>query len=59
MIVAIIQRILGLLLLAVVALYFTASLTGRKALTIKGWHLAVPSWRLASAAGHGERSEGR
>jgi phosphatidylglycerol lysyltransferase len=42
-------RPLGLLLLALVALYFAATLAGRKVLTLKGWRLALPSWRLAGA----------
>jgi phosphatidylglycerol lysyltransferase len=42
-------RPLGLLLLAVVSLYFTASLVGRKTLVLKGWRLRLPSLRLAGA----------
>lgn len=42
-------RPLGLLLLALVALYFTATLAGRREMTLKGWRLALPSWRLAGA----------
>jgi phosphatidylglycerol lysyltransferase len=42
-------RPLGLLLLALVGFYFAATLAGRKALTLKGWRLAPPSWRLAGA----------
>jgi phosphatidylglycerol lysyltransferase len=42
-------RPLGLLLLALTALYFTATLASRKALTLRGWRLALPSWRLAGA----------
>jgi phosphatidylglycerol lysyltransferase len=42
-------RPLGEVLLALAALYFTAPLIGRKALRLKGWHLALPSFRLAGA----------
>jgi phosphatidylglycerol lysyltransferase len=42
-------RPLGLLLLALAVLYFVATLAGRKALTFKGWRLALPSFRLAGA----------
>jgi phosphatidylglycerol lysyltransferase len=42
-------RPLGLLLLALAALYFGATLVGRRVLTLKGWRLTLPSFRLAGA----------
>jgi phosphatidylglycerol lysyltransferase len=42
-------RPMGLLLLTLAALYFSATLVGRKELTLKGWRLKLPSFRLAGA----------
>ena len=42
-------RPLGLLLLALAVLYFGATLACRNALTLRGWRLRLPSFRLAAA----------